>query len=253
MKLKQNEIRKLVLILAVTAQLMGCISTRGQKMKTEDLSGTYILETDLKYKALSNDKNYSSLELHKNGTYILNKAAITFTPVIEQCTYASKGRWSVVAGNLIEITSEDHYEKQQGFEYDLKNENKLSQDSLYIQVVFPTDFHPVHLNFTFNHNNSKSIKTDKTYIVLSKSQYLRSAANQVAFSLSANFFGAPLSKSRTTFNIFFEELIDTKVNNYLTITLPNFDRCFFEFEPYNGEFIYVKNSNQLVWQGEIWQ
>lgn len=235
-------------------QLVGCISTRGQKLKIEDLSGIYILKTDSKYQALSNDKNYSSLELHRNGTYTLNKAVVTFTPVLEQCDYASKGKWSVVADNVIEITSEDRYSKQKGYEYNIKKENKLSQDSLYIQLVFPTDFHPVKLDFKFNYNNSKSITTDKTYIVVPKSKYLwnrRTTTNQINFSLNANVSGTELYKSRLLFK-FFEESIDTEKFNFLTITLPNFDRCFFEFEPYNKELICVNSKNQIFWRGDIW-
>lgn len=72
--------RKLLLMLVAAFQLISCISTKGQKMKIGDLSGIYILETGSKYQALSDDKNYSSLELHKNGTYTLNKAVVTFTP-----------------------------------------------------------------------------------------------------------------------------------------------------------------------------
>ncbi len=224
-------------------------------MKIEDLSGIYILETSSKYQALSDDKNYSSLDLHKNGTYTLNKAEISFTPVIEQCDYASKGKWSVIADNVIEITSEDYYTEQKRYEYNIKKENKLSQDSLYIQVVFPTDFHPVKLDFTFNHNNSKSITTDKTYIVLPKSKHLwdrKTATNQINFSLNADVSGTELYKSRILFKIF-EEHIDTEKFNFLTISLPNFDRCFFEFEPYYQELIYIKGRNQLLWQGEIWK
>lgn len=247
--------RKLLLLSILPFLLIGCSSIKGQKTRNEDMKGIYALKSDLKYQALSDDKNYSSLEIHNDGTYTLNKAEISFTPVIKQCDYASKGKWSVIADNVIEITSEDYYTEQKGFEYEIKKENKLSQDSLYIQVVFPTDFHPVKLDFTFNHNTSKSITTDKTYIVLPKSNHLwnrRTATNQISFSLNANVSGTELYKSRILFKIF-EESIDTEKDNYLTITLPSFDRCFFEFEPYNQELIYIKSKNQLLWQGEIWK
>lgn len=245
---------RFLLISMLPFLLISCSSVKGQQTQNKDISGIYVLVSDLKYQALS-DKNYSSLEIHKDGTYTLNKAEISFTPVIEQCDYASKGKWSVLADNLLEITSEDYYTKQKGFEYEIKKENKFSQDSLYIQVVFPTDFHPVKLGFTFNHNNSKSITTDKTYIVLPKSKHLwnrRTATNQVGFSLNADVSGTELYNGRILFEIF-DESIDTEKYNYLTITLPNFDRCFFEFEPYYQELIYIKGRNQLLWQGEIWE
>lgn len=234
--------------------MFNCSSTKNINSNVNDIAGAYFFESDKLFQALS-DKNYSKIVFQKDGTYELYKAEILFTPVIEQCDYASKGKWSVVADNVIEITSEDYYSEQQGFKYDMKNENKLSQDSLYIQVVFPTDFHPVNLNFTFNHKNSKSITTDKTYIVLPKSEYLwnrRTATNQISFSLNANVAGTEIYKSRILFKIF-EDSIDTEKYNYLTITLPNFDRCFFEFEPYYQELVFLKNSNQILWQGAIWK
>lgn len=236
--------RKLLFILVVAFQLVGCISTKGQKLKVQDMSGVY-----------EREESSEKLELKSDRTYILWNAEITFTPVIEQCDYVSKGKWSVVADNVIEITSEDYYTEQNGYEYNIKKDNRLSQDSLYIQVVFPTDFHPVKLDFTFNHNNTKSIITDKTYIVLPKSKHLwdrRTATNQINFSLNADVSGTELYKSRILFKIF-EESIDTEEFNFLTIGLPNFDRCFFEFEPYNQELIYIKSKNQILWQGDVWK
>lgn len=235
--------RQLLFILIAAFQLVGCISTKGQKLKARDISGVF-----------ERQESSEKLELKPDGTYILWNAEILFTPVIEQCDYASKGKWSVVAENVIEITSEDNYTEQKGYEYDIKKGNKLFQDSLYIQVIFPTDFHPVKLDFTFNHNNSKSITIDKTHIVLPKSKYLwnrRTAPNQINFSLNANVSGLELYKSRILFKVF-EETIDTEKFNFLTITLPNFDRCFFEFKPYNKELIYVKGKNQILWQGDFW-
>jgi hypothetical protein len=50
----------------------------------------------------------------------------------------------------------------------------------------------------------------------------------------------------------FEEDIDTEKTNYLTITLPNFDLCFFEFEPYKQELLFIKNQKEIIWQGVSW-
>lgn len=236
--------KKLLFISIVLFQFIGCILTKAQKINVQDILGVY-----------QRQESSEKLELKPDGTYTLWNAEISFTPIIEQCDYTSKGKWSVIVDNVLEITSEDYYTKQKGFEYELNKKNRFSQDSLYIHVVFPTDFHPVKLDFTFNYNNSKSVTTDKTYIALPKSNHLwnrKTATNQISFNLNANVSGTELYKSRILFKIF-EENIDTEKNNYLTITLPNFDRCFFEFEPYYKELIYIKGSNQLLWQGEIWR
>ncbi|NYI49065.1 hypothetical protein [Macellibacteroides fermentans] len=234
--------KKALVILIVSFQLIGCSSAKGQKTNTQ-FSGVY-----------EREESSEKLELKSDGTYTLWNPEITFTPVIEQCDYASTGKWTILADNVIEITSENYYTEQKGFGYDLKKENKLSQDSLYIQVVFPTDFHPVNLNFTFNHKNNKSITTDKTYIVLPKSKYLwnrRTATNQISFNLNADVSGTEIYKGRILFKIF-EESIDTEKHNYLTITLPSFDRCFFEFEPFYQDLILIKNKTTIIWQGDTW-
>jgi hypothetical protein len=236
--------RKLLLILIAVIQLVGCIPIKGQKLVDHDMAGVY-----------KRQESSKKLEIKSDGSYILWNAEILFIPVIEQCDYASKGKWSVIAENVIEITSDNYYMEQKGFKYEINKEKKLSQDSLYIEVVFPTDFHPVKLDFTFNHNNNKSITTDKTYIVVPKSKYLwdkRTATNQISFSLNADVSGTELYKSRILFKIF-EDYIDTEKFNFLTINLLNFDRCFFEFEPYNHELIYIKDRNQIFWEGGIWK
>lgn len=86
--------RKLLFILIVAFQLVGCISTKAQKLSVQDVSGVY-----------ERHESSEKLELKPDGTYILWNAEISFTPVIEQCDYASSGKWSIVAGKVIEITS----------------------------------------------------------------------------------------------------------------------------------------------------
>ncbi len=252
---RKNKIRIVLSLFVLISFLQSCKTTKVNSIQKENIVGVYFLKSDKLYQALS-DKNYSSLEIHKDGTYKLNKAEVKFTPVIKQCDYASKGKWSVVADNVIEITSEDYYSEQKGFDYEIEKENKFSQDSLYIQVVFPEDFQPpVKLRFGFNYQEVKILENGETFIALPKSEYLwnrRTATNQIIFTVDANILGVYLYKSRINFPIF-EDSIDTEKYNYLTITLPNFDKCFFEFEPYYQELIYLKNTSKILWQGAIWK
>lgn len=236
--------RKLIFILTLSFQLIGCASFIGQKTDKQNVSGLY-----------ERQKSTERLELKTDGTYKLTNPENLGDVVFEQCDLASNGKWSLVADNVLEITSENYYLQQKGFEYELKKENKFSQDSLYVIVVYPTDFHPVKHWLTFNYDTSKSIITDKTAIALPKSKHLWDkslSTNGIIFRVEANVSGTTLYKSRVLFKIF-EEDIDTEKYNYLTITLPNFDRCFFEFEPYYQELIYIKGKNQILWQGDIWK
>ncbi len=240
--------RKLLLVTIAVSCLISCVTTEKIKTQNRVIQGTY-----------KRSESSEKLEIKPDGTYMLFKPEITFTPVIEQCKIASKGKWSIVSNDVIELTSEDKYLKQEGLVYEVKKENKFSQDSLYIQVDFPADFEPpVNLRFCFNYQKEKVLERNKACFALPKSKYLFPKAsnsvnrNHISFSVNANIQGITLYKSKILFEIF-EEDIDTEKSNFLTITLPNFDRCFFEFEPLNKELIYIKNENSLFWQGDIWQ
>lgn len=200
------------------------------------------------------------LELKPDGNYILYNSESNKHFVIEQCEYASKGKWKQLAYDIIEITSEDYYLKQEGFKYDLIKENKFSQDTLYLNINLPADFlyyrgeSAVDFTFRFNSNTSKSITSNKRFIKIPKEKYLwhNNSINEVSFYIDANISGTELYNSRIMFKIF-RDYIDTGKYNYLTFTLPNFDLCFFEFEPLKQVLIYLKNENELVWQGDIWK
>lgn len=204
------------------------------------------------------------LNLKSDGTYILYHPEGNGHFEIEQCNYASKGKWKQISKDILEITSEDYYQQQEGFKYELKKENRFSQDSLYIKVNLPDSLIyykrgiPVNFSFSFNNEVSKSISTNKSLIKLPKQKHLwpktsnAGNTNHISFSLNAMISGTVLYKGRILFEIF-EQDIDTEKTNYLTITLPHFDLCFFEFEPYDHELIFLKDSNELVWQGKSWK
>ncbi|WP_196889602.1 hypothetical protein [Aureivirga sp. CE67] len=235
--------RKLFFILIITNLFISCSIKKVQKEPVfKDISGRY-----------KQQNSSLKLDLNTDNTYKLWNHEQTQC-IIEQCEYTSIGKWSVLADNLIEITSENYYKKQKGYKYELKKENKFSQDSLYIKVVFPYDLPPVKLNFYFNNYVSKSITTDETYIVIPKSKYLfkKSSNNFIAFNLDADIAGTTIYKSRILFDIF-SEYFDTNKYNFLTINLPYFDVCFFEFELYNQDYIYIKNKKTLIWNGNVWE
>lgn len=240
-------------LLLVSLLFISCAS-KSTFLKGEDgFSGVFLLKNNKKFQALSYEKNYSKISINENGTYKLYKAPVTFSPVVEQCEYASIGKWSIIDNNILTLISENYYLKQKGFKYEVKKENKFSNDSLYIEVVLPDDFDQGEMEFTFN--NNKSIKTDQTKITLPKSKYLwknKLSTNQIQLNIGVNVLGSTIYRSRTMFEIF-DDSFDTEANNYLTISLPNFDRCFIEFEPYFKELIQIKDKNKLFWKGLEWK
>ena len=229
------------------------VDSKAQKIASnieDNLVGIYQQKGSSKKLKLNSDRSYILFNPEGSGHY-----------EVEQCLFSSKGKWSTVSNDVVEITSENYYSRQKGFEYELKKENKLSQDSLYIEIRLPDAFinskgkEAVNFAITFNNNNGKSISTNKSIVGLSKSKYLwdrKINTNFLSINLNANISGMAIYKSRITFDIF-GDYVDTEKYNYLTITLPNFDLCFFEFEPYNQELIFIKGKNQLIWNGKIWE
>lgn len=242
--------RKATLAIIAILVMTGCNTLKMATLK--DLCGTYIRQG-----------NSMKIELCSDGTFVLYNPSQSQFPycgvIIEQSEIASKGKWKLKSSDVLELTSENYYLRQKGYEYELKKENKFSQDSLYIKIIFPDDYTPDANNYFLfvKHGSEKSIETDKNFLVIPKSEYLYSkkshsiSINRIYFSIKANTYGHKVYRSRLLFNIF-EEDIDTDETNYLTITLPYFDISFFEFEPLK-DLIYIKNENKLYWRGDVWK
>lgn len=236
--------------LLISALLVTSIITKSQNKKLE---GMYLLKTTSKYQVLS-DKNYSSLHFNKDGTFVLNRAVANFTPVVEQCSYASKGKWHSLGNEAIEITSENYYTKQKGYQYNIIKENNSVQDSLYIMINLPKDLPSMKAIIIFNYKKDNPIIATDFPIILSKSEYLwknNTPINNLQVRLEPNISGEDFIKYRIGFDIV-NENINTDKYNSLTINFPFFDQCFLYFEPYYKELIFIKNNKHLYWQGETW-
>lgn len=194
------------------------------------------------------------IEFYSNGDYLLYNPISTRAPVFERCEYSSKGKWSQIDNNIFQILSENYYIKQDGFDYNIVGEKRFSDDSLYLKIKFPTEFHPVKVVINFNDKVGNSILADKDFIVVPKPKHRAKNIKDVhliSLDLEADVSGQDVYRSRITFKIF-ENYINLSDSNYLIIDLPNFNRCFYEFEIYKSELLYLKNEEQLYWQGEIW-
>ena len=213
----------------------------------DNIEGIYSIKNKYKYQALSEDNNYSQIELHKNGHYILKKAEVTFSPVIEQGDYASKGKWNRLSNDVIELVSQDqHLEK---IPYSIRQEKKYSQDSLYINVNIPHNLPDMGLSLNFN--NKKNIIANDLNIRISKSEYLWKTdnINLIELSIAKKLTGKKIYKERMLFNIF-KENINTDYN-YITVDLPSLQRCTLEFEPLYDN-VYIKSRNILYWKRKEW-
>lgn len=238
--LKINKMKNYIIIL-----LQFCVCGYFHSQVTNDYSGVYKIKD-----------SEQKLELDSKGLYTLYNPDSFGHLATDFCEYSSKGQWKKISSDVIDLTSENYYLKQDGFKYDLKQESKLSQDSVYIDVILPKDFEDVanlEFDFLFNYKTSKRIRSVNNRIKLSKKDYsLVGIKNQLTLNLMFNAKGERFFNNRLNYNILQDYPLDVKKFNYFTISLPNFNQCFFDFEPYYHSYVYVKDKKTLMWKGEEW-
>lgn len=198
------------------------------------------------------DSSSARLFLNPDGTFVAMKPERSiYYDYYERCDYYSKGKWSLLEDNVIELTSENYFSKEPGYDYELIKEKKHSQDSLYFHIVFPSYFHPVKISIAFD--NKKNIMTEDTLIVVSKADYLveNEPMNHINIELHA-LPGYNDKGARTVFE-YVDEDFDIDRNNCFTLVLPHFDICFFQMILYNQELILIKKNNVLRWKNSNWR
>lgn len=241
--------KNLIFALFTILLITGCNSVKITTLK--EIQGTY-----------KRHNSSQKIEFKSDGTFILYNALPYCGVFMEQSEIASQGKWALKSNDVLELISEDHYLKQNGYEYELKKENKLSQDSLYIKIKFPKYYNIPDAKMCFlfvNIEKEYFIETEKDTLIIPKANFLSSKKYnsinlnpiRIIFSIRPNIEWRATYRSRTWFNIFQED-IDTDQTNYLTITLPYFDVYFFDFETVK-DLIYIKNDKSLYWRGSVWK
>lgn len=197
-----------------------------------------------------------TIELFADSTYIIHNSGYFGHLAVDECDYLSKGKWKQVDKNVGLLISEDKYITENVYKYELKEDRKLSDDSVYFEIKFPTVFHPVTLYFTFEPYGSTPITytSRDTFIRLPKvkghwKQPFKGP--KIRFEIRPTLDGELNYIARTYFEIFTIDLKSSKTN-YITINLPFFDKCFITFMPME-QFIYFSNPNEFQWYGETWE
>lgn len=232
------------LYLILIAFLAGCSPSRIEVANKNVMAG--------EYQSIRLKKH---LDLNEDGTYMIWNLDSAHLPVFG-CDYSSKGKWGVLGKEIVELVSEDNYLEQKGYEYNVKLENELSEDSIYLVIRFNEDFLKMYGNESVLSEwilrHSKIISTTETFIKVEKTKFL-SGKIPINLSLYSNTAGTFNEVGRPHFIIFRELMMDTDKYNYLTVELPYFDICFFEFTPYKHELFYIKDENTMIWRGEEWK
>lgn len=239
--LKKNKMRNIILMCLIFFFKSYC----AQNLNNESINGIF-----------KKKGSTERIELQNNGSYVLYNSENLGDLALDRCDILSKGQWKKI-DNIIDLTSENYYQKQKGFQYELKQETKASKDSIYLNIILPKDFETSiptpEFNVLFNYKTAKQIETISSIIRISKKEYsLYGSNNQISLDLIFRPSGKTFYTNRLRYTILKDYAIDINKNNYFTINLPYFDQCFYEFEPLYHSIVYVKNKNTLYWGGEEW-
>jgi hypothetical protein len=152
-----------VLIILLLHTLCGYVLSQNKPI----IPGTFI------YK----DGSFGGLAFDSDSTYIYYGVNHFQETNLFQCDYKSKGKWKQLSNDVIELTSEDYYLKQDGYTYELKKEQKFSKDSFYIEIIIPERLKQLRRDmfiyeFQFNHQYPNEISTKSNIIRIAKNDYL---------------------------------------------------------------------------------
>ena len=88
------------------------------------------------------DSSSARLFLNPDGTFVAMKPERSiYYDYYERCDYYSKGKWSLLEDNVIELTSENYFSKEPGYDYELIKEKSIRRTV----STFILCFHPIFI------------------------------------------------------------------------------------------------------------
>jgi hypothetical protein len=189
----------------------------------------------------------------KNTFYLIRSSPKVQDAVIPLCyDTIAKGGFRVISSDVITLISDKNFRK---IKFDVRQEKKLSGDSLYFKIVLPHDdaFFPGRFRYFITTScQIGSGKSDSTFIAIPKSSnYCQSRfLNLLVQDLSPIWcIEEEKCYQRAFFRIFSSWEFDEQ-NNYFTITLSNFDECFVERMDVDKDLIYFNGKGSVLWRGK---
>lgn len=164
------------------------------------------------------------------------------------------GNFKVINNNVIALFNNNNYNKVY---YSVKQEKKLSEDTIYFKIVLPNDdaFFARRFRYCFYFDVPfYQIKSDSAFIPIPKNVISNQYSQMFILSLLIKDLN-PLGRveeakcyQRTSFNIF--KSVEYNLGyNYFTINLLNFTECFVERMDVDNDLVYFNGKNSILWRG----
>lgn len=167
----------------------------------------------------------------------------------------AQGNFKVINNSVITLFNNKNFHKVY---YSIKQEIKLSEDTIYFKILLPNDdaFFARRFRYSFYFDVPLYQRTsDSAFVLVPKNVITNQYSQTFLLSLLIKDLN-PLGRveearcyQRTSFNIF--NSVEYNLNyNYFTITLLNFTECFVERIDLDNDLIYFNGKNSILWRGK---
>ncbi len=220
-----------------------------EKVAASDISGEYRCKTN----------NNLILTLYQDGNYVAGYDGNCVQHPVSQCPYFSKGRWLMLAENMLEITSDSPEIHNISDSLKLYSNYKLSQDSLYINIIFPIHSKNNYLQYEINGKEMIYCKSVHAWndTVTTIVMHRKNLLNDSIFDMKISIFDEILWIFSNEYTKLKYDLFDNHITvegqyNCIDIPFLYVDMCYLEFERLENNIMMLRN-NKIYWRGLVWK
>lgn len=184
--------------------------------------------------------------------YMLKRQSKAFDAAIPGCDTIAKGTWHFCSESLLKLSNDAAF---QNVRFDILEENRLSEDSIYFKIDLPKDeaFYDGKFKFQITvMGKIDVVDSTSPMIILSKKKIFQKGDLYYHLSLTIQDL-SPLNcklngrcYQRIYFNIFEDYKLNAK-SNYFTIKLKDFNDCYVERADVDDQLVLLIN-NKVHWQ-----
>ena len=198
------------------------------------------------------------LHIKPDNTFYLNRTAPKYhNDVVMPICYdtIAKGNWVSAKEDVLRLTNDSDFEK---IDFDIKQEKKFSNDSIYVQILLPHDDAFFEGRFEYELYflyGTGTYEINKNMFALPKKKVSASAANNFSLIIKDEYPATCWPGQKCYQRIFFKVFDNFEfdhISNYFTITLDNFNECFVERMDVGNDFILI-DGNDIYWRGNIYK
>ena len=175
--------------------------------------------------------------------------------IVPECDTLAKGSWKFISNGIVKLSNDSNFQK---INFNIREEKKDSNDTIYIKVLMPIEDGFFEGRFAYNIHfecgSSSNFQSNKNLIMIPRNKIYDCKNNRFSFliqDLSPDCLIGKKCYQRIFFNVF-DDYKFKHDSNYFTITLNDFNQCFVEAMDVDDEFLFIDN-NSIYWKGNVYK